>query len=597
MENNNHLNKIKKMNNLIEFLVNLDPFDKDLDEFLSSLLRELMILVPEADCGSVLVYEKNGKVRFVDAVCHDLKALKKLELNEKEFLLPKNEVLLVKDTLELHSKETKRKLASAIKPLKESLVFDLRINGQNVAGMGIDILKEKEKHFSARSIVVTKLFKNLASNAFRIKLLEEELMKTNKKFKLMSDFSPVGIVLVNSNFTFSYVNKMACKMSGYTSDELLKMHFWELIHPDFVEMVKERGIKRLNGAPAIKEYAVKIITKNKEEKWVDLRSKRIELFGQNMLLVSALNVDELKRVQEDMKRIMQRYELALEASQISVFEYDVKNEMIEISREMFTQLGFKNKKFKGPFKEFKKMVHPDDIDKAFASFKSHLKGEMERFQTEYRIRSKDNSWQWISINGKTIERDEKGKPLKIFGIMSNVTEQKETQEKLKRYATYDELTGVYNRRTGLAILKEKMKSSVRSGQPLSICFLDINNLKHVNDSFGHAAGDELINTSVNLILDNIRESDVLCRVGGDEFLLIFPACTIENSEKKWSKIKKAIKDENESTKRPYTIAISHGCAQYDYAYSQDEFIAVADMKMYDEKRKMKSSSKYSDSFR
>ena len=204
--------------------------------------------------------------------------------------------------------------------------------------------------------------------------------------------------------------------------------------------------------------------------------------------------------------------------------------------------------------------------------------------------SREGKWQWIAARGKVIKSDENQNPLTIFGILENVNGRKEIEEKLKKYATYDELTGVYNRRTGLAILNEKMKSSQRSGQPLSICFVDVNDLKHVNDKFGHACGDELIKTSVKLMLKNIRKSDVLCRIGGDEFLLIFPSCTLENSEKMWQKVKIDFQGLNESGQKPYTVILSHGCTQYDFRSTQDELIAIADMKMYEEKKRMKSKN-------
>ena len=588
MENDYHMKKFPpEMQELIEFISTLNPFESDVSDFLSRMLRELMRIIHEADCGSAFIY-KNGKVKFVDAVCHDLEALKRLELDEDEFKLPKNEVLLVKNTLDLHSDETRKKFAGAIKPLKESLVFDLKVGNKNVAGIGIDILKESEKHFSKRSCEIVKLFKNLAANAFKIKVLEEELNRSKIKFKTLSDFSPVGIVLIDSSLKFSYANRMACEMSGYTNSELSKMNFWELIHPDFVEMVKERGLKRIKGAKAVKEYAVKIVTKSGNEKWVDLRSKKVELFGEPMLVVSALDVDELKRLQQSRDEIMKRYELALESSRISVFEYDVIEENLKISKEIFIQLGYDLGDFNDSIESFRKLVHPHDFENVFESLKKYVEDRNSQFDVEYRMLSSEGKWQWIAARGKVIKSDENQNPLTIFGILENVNERKKIEEKLKEYATYDELTGVYNRRTGLAILSEKMKSSQRSGQPLSICFVDVNDLKHVNDKFGHACGDELIKTSVKLMLKNIRKSDVLCRIGGDEFLLIFPSCTMENSEKMWQKVKTDFQRLNESGQKPYNVILSHGCTQYDFRSTQDELIAIADMKMYEEKKRMKS---------
>ncbi len=581
----------EKIHLLMSYVARLNPFEKGVDEFLSSLLHELMTLIPEADCGSAFIYEE-GKVRFVDSVGYDIERLRKMELNAHEFKLEKNEVHLLKNTLEYHSEETRKKFESVIKPLKESIVFDLEINGKNVAGIGIDILEESDKHFEKESVMVAKLFKNLATNAFKIKLLQEELKKSEEKFKLVSEFSPIGIAMIDTTLKFTYVNRTACETTGYSKEELIGMDFLRIVHPDFAKKVKDRGLKRLNGAPAIENYDIKIKTKSGETRWIDIRSTRTLIFGEPVLIISALDIDNLKKIQKRKDEIMKRYELALEASQISVFDYDVNEKKLEVSKEIFSQLGMKVEKFRGTFEEFKKMLHPHDAENLLLRLREHLRGKTKEFQVEYRMRSQ-NGWKWILARGKVIERDDKGRPLKLFGVMSNVDTQKRFEEKLREYATYDELTGAYNRRTGLAILEEKMEYAKRTHEPLSICFVDINNLKNVNDSFGHAIGDDMIRNSVKLVTENIRKSDILCRMGGDEFLVIFPSCTMENAEKNWENVKSAISNFNTSQKKPYKIVLSHGCAQYDYKISQDEFVALSDRRMYEEKKRFKEKEKWS----
>ncbi len=581
----------EKVRMLMNFVAQLDPFKEGVNEFLSALLRGLMKLIPEADCGSTFMYQ-GEKIHFVDSVGYDIEKLKKMDLNADEFKLRKNEVHLVKNTLEYHGKETRKKFEKVIKPLKESIVFDLNINGKNVAGIGVDILKGSDKHFKKESLTVANLFKSLATNAFKVKLLQEELRKSEEKFRLVSESSPIGIAMIDSNLKFMYVNSTACKITGYSKDELVGMNFWKIIHSDFVNMVKEKSMKRLSGEDEVENYDIKIKTKEGKTKWINIRSRRTLIFEKPVLLISALDIEKLKKVQKKKDEIMRKYKLALEASHISVFDYNVLKDEIKISSEIFSQFEKKEQEFRGPFEEFEKIVHPQDVERLLFRLNAHLRGEMKNFQVEYRLKTK-SGWKWVFASGKVIEKDAHAKPLKLFGVMSDIDTRKRYEEKLKEYATYDKLTGVYNRRTGLAILEEKMEYSKRTGEPLSICFIDINNLKNVNDSFGHATGDDMIRNSVKLVTENVRKSDIFCRMGGDEFLLIFPACNQKNAEKNWENVVNAISKFNADEKKAYKIILSHGCAQYDYRMSPDELIAIADKRMYEEKRELKEKERWS----
>ena len=590
MENEENRRIPKEMNSLISFIANLDPFNTSADEFLSILFREAMKLIPEADCGSAFVYE-DGKVRFVDAVCHDINALKKLRIDEKEFKLPKNTVLVVKDTMDYHSEETKKKFAGAVKPMKESLVFDLEVNGKNVAGIGLDILEGSEKHFRKCSLRLMKLFKTIASNAFKTKVLQENIKQGNKKFQTLLESLPIAIAIIEKEFRFTYVNKIAEDLTGYSTQELLTMNFQNILHPDFKEPVSQRSVERLNGANPIDEYDVKIVTKDGKEKWIDLRSERITLSDHPVLLVSALDITNLKNTQKKIEELQKRYELALKSSHTSVFENNLKTGEIKITEEVFYQLGYGKREIPNNFEDLKKLIHPDDLKKVRTTLKKRAFRKNEKYHVEYRIRAKSGNWVWIFEDGQIIKWDEDGNPLKILGVERIIDERKRMEQQLRKYATYDDLTGVYNRRIAMTILEEKIKIASRKGEPLSVCFIDVNGLKRVNDTFGHQVGDDLLKNVAKFVKENVRESDVVCRMGGDEFLIIFPACTLENAELTWQNVKRSFNEFNRGEKA-YKINVSHGCAQYSYESSTDDFIAMADKKMYLEKKEMKLNTKF-----
>lgn len=158
-------------------------------------------------------------------------------------------------------------------------------------------------------------------------------------------------------------------------------------------------------------------------------------------------------------------------------------------------------------------------------------------------------------------------------------------EKIKTLATYDSMSGCYNRASGLGI----MQSIIKQNNDIAICFIDINGLKEVNDFLGHDSGDDLIRTSVQMMQESVRNIDLVIRLGGDEFLICFPNTTAEHAEAVWQRIVDKIQEINQEGDKKFLISLSHGIAalKNNYGYSLDTVIKEADIKMYAEKKSIK----------
>ena len=190
----------------------------------------------------------------------------------------------------------------------------------------------------------------------------------------------------------------------------------------------------------------------------------------------------------------------------------------------------------------------------------------------------------VSVREITYE----GREVLVLGI-TNISELKEAQLSLEHYATFDEMTGLVNRRAGLLVLENSMARSRRDGRQLAIAFADIDGLKTTNDRFGHADGDWLIRTCAKAFTDSIRAGDIATRLGGDEFLLIFHDCSMEEASGLISRIEHRLADIGAREYKPYPISISYGLAAFDatrHAKSED-LVAEADALMYRVKQERK----------
>lgn len=168
----------------------------------------------------------------------------------------------------------------------------------------------------------------------------------------------------------------------------------------------------------------------------------------------------------------------------------------------------------------------------------------------------------------------------LIGI-TDVTEFKKTEQELYKHASIDMLTGVLNRRKGLEILQEEINKT----NDFIICFIDINNLKQVNDLYGHHTGDELIKTMCEVLKGTINRNDVLFRLGGDEFVIVFFHEDLNVARQTWNEILGRFHNMNKSKDLLYTLSASHGLFRYtpNLDCTLEDLLEFADKEMYNEK--------------
>jgi diguanylate cyclase (GGDEF)-like protein len=154
-------------------------------------------------------------------------------------------------------------------------------------------------------------------------------------------------------------------------------------------------------------------------------------------------------------------------------------------------------------------------------------------------------------------------------------------EEVYKLAVLDPLTGLHNRRSGEQRLAEEISRSQRHGRPLTILTLDLNGLKHVNDEFGHAAGDELIKRFAERLNKAIRGSDLAVRLGGDEFLVLLPECKPEEVRHVLSRLSGL---KVECNGRLLEISFSAGWTNFKPGESPEELLKRADDSLYVNKR-------------
>ncbi len=183
------------------------------------------------------------------------------------------------------------------------------------------------------------------------------------------------------------------------------------------------------------------------------------------------------------------------------------------------------------------------------------------------------------------------KDIKLMEFVSEqiatAIQRKQMEEEMEKLAYFDTLTGACNRGYGLSLLARQLKLAHRKKQKILLAYTDIDNFKNINDIFGHGEGDQVLKEVAKLLKSTLREIDIVCRMGGDEFLLIFPDSSLKDLSIIKERIDTNLTKLNYTLKKSYKINLSLGVSEYapDNPQYMDELIRIADNSMYEEKKK------------
>ncbi len=292
-------------------------------------------------------------------------------------------------------------------------------------------------------------------------------------------------------------------------------------------------------------------------------------------------------------------DLALRSASMGVWNFDVVANKRSYDDQACLLLGIDRATFTGTAEEFMQIVDPDDQE----MIKLMLAQTIEQgvpYEPEFRVVWPDGSIHYLASRGM-LSRDDQGRPLRINGIVFDITVWKETQEQLHSLAFYDPLTILPNRRLLTDRLQQALASSSRSKLVGAILFIDLDHFKTVNDTLGHALGNSLLQQTAIRLTSCVREGDTVARLGGDEFVVILEHLSADEAEAA-TQTKSIGEKILFGLSRPYQIA-SHQCritcsmgiTLFNDRHQQpDELLKQADIAMYEVKKAGRNTLRFFD---
>jgi PAS domain S-box-containing protein len=261
------------------------------------------------------------------------------------------------------------------------------------------------------------------------KQAEEALRESEEKFRALAESTAAAIFIYRGE-KLLYVNPATSVSTGYEADELLRLSFWDVIHPEFRNIVRERGLARQRDELFPERYEFKIITKTGETRWIDATASLLEYEGKPAAIGTAFDITEHKRAQDELREAQEKLHHVLLYSPAIIYSLKVEgsNLTTEWISESLTRLtGYDvEEAFSGTW--WVDNIHPDDRARVLDTIQRLFVDD--RRVLEYRFQHKDRGYVWVHDEIKLL-RDESGRAVEAIGSWVDVTERREAEAALR----------------------------------------------------------------------------------------------------------------------------------------------------------------------
>ena len=423
------------------------------------------------------------------------------------------------------------------------------------------------------------------------------------------DHLPAGVVVHGADGRIVSANKLACELLGQSPQQLkgteASASAWELLRSDGTPMPSEQFPVNvvLRTGSKISHLIVGIPgAPGTQPRWLICNAyPGFDAAGHlREAVVCFTDCTLLKRAKQRLQKSEQRLRLVLRGSTDAPWDNDLVSGEFYYSERWWHMLGYRPDELAPHAGLWLDLVHPDERPGIDAFMVALAAERRESYAIEFRLRHRDGHYVPVLSRG-FVRRDGTGKPLRISGTNTDLSERKRAERHIYELAYFDQLTGLPNRRLLIEELDKTLARSHRSGRLGALVFLDLDNFKLINDTMGHAAGDALLRQVAGRLRQTLRHSDHLARLGGDEFVLVLEELggsgeeAVREANIVVDKLKLVLDQPYSLDGRPFVSTPSMGLVLFDGVSSDvDTLLRQADLAMYQAKAQGRNTARFFD---
>ncbi|MDY0051510.1 MAG: EAL domain-containing protein [Aliarcobacter sp.] len=406
-----------------------------------------------------------------------------------------------------------------------------------------------------------------------------EISNTNtqieNKFRFLYEQVPYPYQSLNEKGIITNVNKKWTEITGYTKDEAIGKRFIT-----FTDEKNERLkilFKDFLNNKKVENERIKIKKKNGEIILVEFNGNISNINGELKTHCMFKDITREEKIQKKLKLS----DIVFENTTEGILITNEKNEIISVNNAFTKITGYEKKDilYKNPNFLSSNKHHKEFYQNLWEELIStgQFKGEIWN-----RKKSGEIYPEWLNIS---IVKDSAGNILNYVAIFSDITKIKKSNEKIEYLAHHDPLTNLPNRLLLKARLDQSITHANTTQEMIAVFFIDIDNFKVINDTYGHSIGDKIINLVATRLQRNLRENDTISRIGGDEFIIVIENIdNIKNIEKIASKLLADFKDPVKLQEYLFDVTISIGISLFpNNSLTTENLIKHADTAMYSAK--------------
>jgi diguanylate cyclase (GGDEF)-like protein/PAS domain S-box-containing protein len=412
---------------------------------------------------------------------------------------------------------------------------------------------------------------------------QDALAEAQEQFRTAFEDAPIGIALFNVDGRYTEVNRALCEMVGVERTQLIGTGVLEHVSPADRPGSLAAFRELMAGTTSTYRAEPRLRRADGREIWCQLRASLVrDGNGEPLHFIAQVeDVSARRRAAEALAEAEERFRLAFEGAPIGIALADLDGRFLRVNDALCEITGYTEAELLAANVDL--LGHSDAADAEQEHVDRLMRGEVRSYRLERPIVHATGRSVWVSLSVSLV-RDGAGAPRYCIKQLEDISDRKRFEGQLAYLADHDALTGLYNRRAFQRELDERVGDGGVGG---AVCVLDLDHFKDINDTMGHAAGDEVIVRVARLLAKRLRKTDVLGRLGGDEFAMLLSGVSREEAERVIAELLLVVRDQSVVVEggHPIGLTASAGIALFDGGTSLtgEELLVSADIAMYDAK--------------